>query len=782
MRATRSRPLIAMIAAACLAASGCNGATPTTPTTTPSKKPVTIKDGGGPGATPASGLTTPAASYFGRVLGIDGKPAVGVEVRAYVIANNGGSLVTDNGAGLVTDSGAGLLSNNSGSYKLAQAAPTSARTDAKGEFKLDLPAGQTANLEAVLSEDVKAIRGGVTAASKGVELQLAFTGTISGKVTTPAARRITDYTGVDIFIPGTSYGAKAASDGAFTISNVPVGSYKLFANKVGIGQAISTTIKVASKTDAKAGDITLALEPLAIMSVSPGTAIEGQEVTLTGERFGASTGGILQVLVGTSVVPAAQRDSDTVIRFKVPAGVASGAVTVLVNGLPSDSKPLAIAKDFTLSAPRAGVALPAGAQALTIVAHDAAGAALAALPPLTWSITAGPEVASVDQAGKLTPLKAGQVTVRAAAGALVADLRIKVLAQAPAVGSVLGGVASELIGTLGGLAIAPAGSLYVANYGNVLKLAAGATAPTAHAGNPINKEGDYGSDPADGPGADATFSAINGMVTGPDGTLWVCDSETIRSISPTGEVTTHAGDPGNVASPRDGVGGAAIISGASHPVLSNGQLYFIDEPAIRRLDPASDTVTTVIKNVSEELTGLAAAADGKVYALVGGNLRLLDGNKLITPPAAYRLTQAEVVAEPGAEVDELNAAADEAATDAKDEETDEFDTFESPAHLVRTPDGTFYATKSAAIVKRVGINWTVVAGGSGVVPKDGPGTAAGFSSLITGMLLGPDGALYVLDEGAVRKVDLQAAGIPVTTLLRSGSDLASVRAKKPALK
>ena len=54
------------------------------------------------------------------------------------------------------------------------------------------------------------------------QITIEKTGSISGKVTLESGA---DSTGIDIYIPGTSYMARADSEGAFTISKVPVGKY-----------------------------------------------------------------------------------------------------------------------------------------------------------------------------------------------------------------------------------------------------------------------------------------------------------------------------------------------------------------------------------------------------------------------------------------------------------------------------------------------------------------------------------------------------------------------------
>ena len=116
-----------------------------------------------PSATPTVMATEPPppGDWFGRVLGLDGKPAAGVTVRGFLIGQDGGGLITNDGGGLITNDGGGIISNDGASavakaFKL-QATSLETRTAADGTFTLAGPPGQALNIEAVLSDDVKAL-------------------------------------------------------------------------------------------------------------------------------------------------------------------------------------------------------------------------------------------------------------------------------------------------------------------------------------------------------------------------------------------------------------------------------------------------------------------------------------------------------------------------------------------------------------------------------------------------------------------------------------------------
>ncbi|MFH1729845.1 MAG: hypothetical protein ABIA04_15640 [Pseudomonadota bacterium] len=74
------------------------------------------------------------------------------------------------------------------------------------------------------------------------DIEIPTTGVIAGTVTLQGQ---SDHTGIDVYIPGTSFSAKTDSDGDFTISNVPEGLYDfLRAEKDGYRYAVLSEIQV----------------------------------------------------------------------------------------------------------------------------------------------------------------------------------------------------------------------------------------------------------------------------------------------------------------------------------------------------------------------------------------------------------------------------------------------------------------------------------------------------------------------------------------------------------
>ncbi|HEY9720654.1 MAG TPA: carboxypeptidase-like regulatory domain-containing protein, partial [Oscillatoriaceae cyanobacterium] len=239
----------------------------------------------------ASGTTAPSA-YFGLVLDTSGKPAVGVPVTGYLLSNNGG--------GLISDKGSSIISNNGSGYHVLDDSLT-ATTDAQGHFTLHDQQGRPLNLEAVANPDTKAIAMNVASDATGVTLQLAPTGTLTGTVTA-SDTAVTNLIGVDVFVPGTSYQAQTDSAGHFTISQMPQGTFQLYATKTGVGQALVSGAVVKSGQNTTAPPIVLVPSIPTIAGLSVHDGAPGSAVTITGTKFGSSEGKTFSVSIGGAQV------------------------------------------------------------------------------------------------------------------------------------------------------------------------------------------------------------------------------------------------------------------------------------------------------------------------------------------------------------------------------------------------------------------------------------------------------------------------------------------------
>ncbi|MBI9115825.1 NHL domain-containing thioredoxin family protein [Sanguibacter suaedae] len=140
----------------------------------------------------------------------------------------------------------------------------------------------------------------------------------------------------------------------------------------------------------------------------------------------------------------------------------------------------------------------------------------------------------------------------------------------------------------------------------------------------------------DGPLPEAWFAQTSGLAVGPDRAVWLADSETsalrrveIDAGTSRGTVTTAIGQGLFDFGHRDGAAGQALLQ---HPlgvtILPDGSVVVADtyNGAIRRLDPATDEVTTLATGLAEP-SGVLVHVDGDAITLT------------VVESAAHRLTR-----------------------------------------------------------------------------------------------------------------------------------------------
>lgn len=369
----------------------------------------------------------------GKVLGLDGKPAANVAVSA-LISNNAAGLISNNAAGLIGNNSAALVGNNSAMYRTQASSQLQTRTDSNGNFVLGSSDNETLNIEAVLSDDAKALMMNVKGNSGEISLRLQPTGKISGKVTSAFAS-LTNLLGTDVFVPGTSYQAKTDKNGAYTIDYVPVGTFELVAILGRDVYGFTTGVKVAANATTTAPDVAMGVDNPKITAVEPLAAGPGATVTITGSGFGVSKDLRPQVMIEgnkAEIVSAA----DGRIEAKLPAGAVSGRLYVTVQELPSNPVAFQVIKSIALypsyldktkdAAPALDTLAVNKTRSYSYRALDTANALVTATPSITWS-TSDSALATVN-GGTLNAIAAGAVKLVASSGTVKAELPLTLVA------------------------------------------------------------------------------------------------------------------------------------------------------------------------------------------------------------------------------------------------------------------------------------------------------------------------------------------------------------------
>lgn len=594
----------------------------------------------------SSGLT-------GVILDLAGHPAANVAVSVRLITDGGSGLVSDAASSVVSNNGGALVGNNSsnliGAVKIpalpggqaglaprallaATPAPSPATlqtsTDASGHFHVDVPSGQTLVVEAVQSDTVKAIRQVVASDTADVTLQLAYTGAISGRVALPDDPQVTDLTGIEVFIPGTSYLAKTDASGNYTIANVPPGVFNLHADRQGLGAGEQDGVEVRSKTTTPVPSLALHLVVPTLTALSVANGGAGLPVTLSGKSLGASAGASLQVTFGGVVATDARATDDHTITCTVPAGAASGDVVAVVGGAASNPLHFDVIAKLAIAA-LVPAQLTVGQQTqLSIAAYDAKGAPIAS-PGVSWS--ADGTGLDVSASGLVRGKALGSGRAIAHSGNVQDALAIDVVGSIATVSTLAGTGAAGFLDGPGStaqfaspnqLAVDASGTLCVAdNSNNRVRMVApdGTTTTLAGNGNASDQDGD---------GTSASLSGPSGLALDGKGHLYVGTAFHICRIdltSPSHHVSAVAGGGGAFGLPEgaDGVGDHSQVEPGMLTCDQDGMVYFADRgnQLVRKLAP-DGTVTTIAG------TGSSGYADGTGRAAqFGGPLGVaLDGS------------------------------------------------------------------------------------------------------------------------------------------------------------
>ncbi|MCL2723372.1 MAG: hypothetical protein FWD69_02950 [Polyangiaceae bacterium] len=167
---------------------------------------------------------------------------------------------------------------------------------------------------------------------------------------------------------------------------------------------------------------------------------------------------------------------------------------------------------------------------------------------------------------------------------------------------------------LNGLTVNASGDLYIADGGHSVVLRMDPDGNIAVIAGQIVVGGKPNDGHVDGPTLSAEFNGLWGIAVDAEGTVYVSESgnNDIRKMTPDGQVTTLAG-AGTGGTLNDGVGTSATFSNPTGLAIgADGYLYVADtgNNAIRRVSPTGEVTTIAGQRAPHTNEGIAGADDG----------------------------------------------------------------------------------------------------------------------------------------------------------------------------
>lgn len=490
-----------------------------------------------------------------------------------------------------------------------------------------------------------------------------------------------------------------------------------------------------------------------LTSFSPTSGTAGTSVTLTGTNFSTTVASNTVKFNGTAATVSAA--TATSLTVSVPAGATTGKITVQVGSQTATS-----ADDFTLiSAPAPTITSfsptsgAAGASVTIIGTNFSASVVnnlvkfndIVALPTAATATSLTVIAPEGGSTGKIT-VQVGTQTATSVNDFVYTTTTISTLAGTGLFGFVDGVGAAAQFNQPIGLAVDAAGNVYVADFENhrIRKVSPTGTVSTL--------AGDGTAGFADGNGTAAKFLGPRDIDVDASGNLYIADAfnNRIRKITPTGTVSTIAGD--GTRGSADGNGVSAQFDGPSGiAVDAAGNMYVADNinHRIRKITPTG-TVSTLAGDTStvgsslgstDEVgpearfnvpNGIAVDAAGNVYVADTGNNRI----RKITPDG----TVSTLAGSSSGFTDGVGTAA----------------RFNDPAGIALDAGGNIYVADSDNNrIRKITSTGTVstVAGGTLQGFTDGSSTTARFHSP-SGIAVDAAGTIYVADRQnhSIRKI------------------------------
>lgn len=314
--------------------------------------------------------------------------------------------------------------------------------------------------------------------------------------------------------------------------------------------------------------------------------------------------------------------------------------------------------------------------------------------------------------------------------------------------------------------MAPDGTVFVSQSNTIRRISPQGNV-TTWAGQP----GQDGGGHRDGPGAQAIFNRPTSLVLDGHGTLYVSDTDNkvIRQISPAGVVSTLAGKPGERGT-ANGLGAAARFENPGALALApDGALLLADvsNRCIRRITPRGEVSTWA---------GQATNTFGGTWPGVSLQFDVIQSLAVDRAGTVYVLDESNTIRRVLADRTEpaYPWAGNEAERGYRDAPTPATARFDFPRALAVGPGGTLYVADSGnEVIRTIGADGRVstLAGEPPRTTLDGQGPAADFDQP-SGVAVDPAGHVFVADynHNMVRRID--AAG-RVSTL--AGQELTGGR-------
>ncbi|MBL0122657.1 MAG: hypothetical protein IPP88_07950 [Betaproteobacteria bacterium] len=262
------------------------------------------------------------------------------------------------------------------------------------------------------------------------------------------------------------------------------------------------------------------------------------------------------------------------------------------------------------------------------------------------------------------------------------------------------------------VAIGADGSLFIADYDNNRIRRVGVDGIiTTVAGNGVRAFG--------GDGGLATAAQLNGpanIAVGPDGNLYVSESNRVRRFALGGVINTVVGDGFFQGGGNGGPAAAAQVAGPKGIAFAAGDVFIAEYAGVRRIGPdgtISRMAGTGVEGFSGDGGPATAAQVRRPASVVAG----ADGSLFIADPTGVRLRRV------------------------------------GPEGIISTIAGT-------------GAPFDGIRTGDG-----GPATAANLNGP-TGVAMGPDGKLYIADNAGrrIRRVDSALPGVSLTDIVIPAED------------